>query len=490
MLPRIAGLALATLLALPAAALAAEPKSGSTCRDGAEMCIQPVDPRPVEPGPVAPRPAGRYFYIAAIERGGTAVKVEGKLWIEGGQLGASVGCNSIGGRATFDGRTLTTGDLITTEMACEGPLAETERALVAALTAGPFTWNGSAFTGKGVTIQASEAGTTPAVPPDAPISDPDAPVSKPGGPGPVAPPDPGFDLEACRPFIPEDAWQAVFGPFPGPGGGSGNVGSGSSGSGGASSGGGGGSIGIGSGEQPVTPPVTVDPVPPPVTVDPAPPATPVTEPNPGATTAPITQPAESPAPAPTPAGESQPTPGPEEGPMPSAEPDGTPAPDASPVPNASPAPDASPAPNADQPNTNVPTIDSGVTLIAPQVAEDQPVAIDLPATTDLPAPTDLPATTEPGEAQRLPLKVVDGPAPTPSAETCREMLAKIRTLAVGAPMAPSMGGDAETASTRDFAADDAASVGLNPLAALALVLIAGGLVVAWLRTIPGRREPR
>jgi hypothetical protein len=128
-----------------------------------------------------------------------------------------------------------------------------------------------------------------------------------------------------------------------------------------------------------------------------------------------------------------------------------------------------------------------VTLIAPRVVEDQPVTIDLPATTDLPAKT------EPGDARRLPLKVVDGPAPTPSAESCRDMLAKIRTLAVGAPVAPSVGGNSETANAggaRDFAADDAASVGVSPLAALALVLVVGGLLVAWLRTIPGRREPR
>jgi hypothetical protein len=304
MLRRTAGLALALALLLPGAALAA-------------------DPKPPDPGPTTTVPAGHAYYIAAIEQGGQTAKVEGKLWIAGEELGASVGCNSIGARATFDGRTLTVRSaVVTTEMACPEPQATAERTLLAALNAGSFTWDGSGFAGKGVRIVASEVGVAPPLPPDGGTVEPG---SKPGVDPGVIEPEPGMDLEACRRFIPEKEWNAVFGPISGGGGGSGsgNVGSGS----------GGGATGSG-GSAVEPPPVLIFPAPTggtsrPNQVDPAPPeASPGTvEPVPAAT---------------APTGGTRQTPKPKSEPKPGA---------------------------------------TGTTTTEPSTASDQPVAVDLPATT-------------------------------------------------------------------------------------------------------------
>ena len=206
MLRRLLGLAIAAFLAFPGAALAADPKP---------------------PSPVT----GHYYYLAAVEQGGKTVKLEGKLWIEGDQLGASVGCNSIGARVTFDLRTLTiVGDLATTLIGCPKDQAAAEAALVAALGAGPFARDGSGFTGKGARIVAGGVGTAPVwpadeVPPDKMV-DPNGTVSS-----PIIDPAP-FDLEQCRKFISQKEWDTAFG--------TGLTGSGSrdggSGSGGGSSG--------------------------------------------------------------------------------------------------------------------------------------------------------------------------------------------------------------------------------------------------------------
>lgn len=172
MIRRLPGLALAGLLLLPGNALAA-------------------DPTP----PVAPV-VGHYYYLAALEVGGTATKTEGKLWIEGRKLGVSVGCNSIGAEVTFDGRILTiTGGIVTTEMGCPPEIAPREAALLAALAAGPFTWDGSGFVGKGARLVASEVGTGPVTPPD-------AVVVKPGLP---------FDIMTCKDFVTAEAWAAFMG---------------------------------------------------------------------------------------------------------------------------------------------------------------------------------------------------------------------------------------------------------------------------------------
>jgi hypothetical protein len=90
--------------------------------------------------------------------------------------------------------------------------------------------------------------------------------------------------------------------------------------------------------------------------------------------------------------------------------------------------------------------------------------------------------------RRLPAKVGE-PAPTPGAEACRELLARIRTVAAAAPLPPAQGdGKAEWAGERDLAAN--ASAALNPLLLLLLVLAGGALIVIWLRSIPTRARDR
>jgi hypothetical protein len=418
MLRRSLSLAVAVALALPAVAFAAEPKPDAPCPSGAERCLVPV-----APGGTTTAPTGHYYSIAAIERGGDAGKIEGKLWIEGDQLGASVGCNMIGARVRFDGRTLTVREaLITTEMACEGRLAEAEQALLAALAAGPFTWDGSGFAGKEARIVASQVGVSGAQPPDGAVSDPDAPVGKPVEPG-GAVPEPGLDLEACRRLIPEKEWQAVFGPAGAQTGTApGNVGSGR----------GGGSTGSGGTEA----------APPPVVIDPAPASPPSGEGF--RTPVPASPVPASPAPAPS---------------TDTVEPDPAPTPGDS---RPNPRPKSEPMPG--------PT--TGVADLAPAITPDQAVAVDLPATTD------------DGSARRLPLEVSDRPVPTPSTESCRELLSRIRVLAAGAPGAPAADGAAETAGARDMA--DRAAAAVDPLVVTLLILLGGVFVVGWLRAIPGR----
>ncbi len=341
MLRRLLGLAIAAFLAFPAAALAA-------------------DPRP--PSHVT----GHYYYLAAVEQGGKTVKLEGKLWIEGDQLGAAVGCNSIGAKVTFDLRTLTiVGDLTTTLIGCPKDQAATEAALVAALGAGPFAWDGSGFTGKGARIVASEVGTAPVgpadlVPPDK-VVDPNGSVSS-----PIVDPAP-FDLEQCRKLIPQKEWDAAFG--------TGLTGSGSRDGGSGSGGGSSGSTGDGT---------TVD--------------------------------------------------------------RGS---------------DGASVPGSTGTSRGVPPT-GGVLEPAP--------AIDLPLV---------------GPGGKPPVASVIGPAPTPSAESCRQLLAQVRTMAAGAPSLDESKATIAGAGA-ELARNAAGAPSIPPILSTALVMVGGLVLLTWLRSIPGR----
>ena len=177
MLRQALSLSLAAVLLLPAAGLAADP---------------------VAP-PIAPAAPGRYYVVEGVERGANTIKVQGKLWIEGGRLGVSVGCNTIGATVAFDGKTLRiTGPLATTEMGCPADLAAAESSLIAALGGGPFNFDGSAFSGKDVRILATAMGTStgPAVPP---------------GGGVIVGPGIAFDPLLCKDLVAPEEWAAVFG---------------------------------------------------------------------------------------------------------------------------------------------------------------------------------------------------------------------------------------------------------------------------------------
>jgi hypothetical protein len=121
----------------------------------------------------------------------------------------------------------------------------------------------------------------------------------------------------------------------------------------------------------------------------------------------------------------------------------------------------------------VPPDTTGTTVVGPAVASDGPIAVDPPAVA------------ADGGPRRLPAATTDRPVPSPSTASCRELLARIRTMA--APAAASAGGGkATTEAARDLTADGAASAALDPAAATLLVLAGGALIVLWLRAIPGR----
>lgn len=69
------------------------------------------------------------------------------LNFDGGRLGASAGCNSMGGDFTVDDGVLTVGDMAMTEMACDEPLMTQEQWYAQFLTSGPtITQDGDRIT--------------------------------------------------------------------------------------------------------------------------------------------------------------------------------------------------------------------------------------------------------------------------------------------------------------------------------------------------------
>jgi hypothetical protein len=166
-LPLVA-LAIATLLA-PAAALAA-PVAGSITRS---------------------------FEIRALVLGQTRLDVSGKLWLDGTNLGASVGCNSIGAQVSIDGDVVTiVGPAMMTEMACPGFNGDAEAMLAKILELGRFTIADGKWSADGGAIEVIEspAPDPNAVPPDQPIGNQPGVVCGVIVPdGPATEPDPGTD---------------------------------------------------------------------------------------------------------------------------------------------------------------------------------------------------------------------------------------------------------------------------------------------------------
>lgn len=81
--------------------------------------------------------AGSRWTLERIDGETPAVPAKATLTFERGRLAASAGCNAIGGPWRVDGLRLIAGPLVQTEMYCEGPVGEQERALSALLAAGP-----------------------------------------------------------------------------------------------------------------------------------------------------------------------------------------------------------------------------------------------------------------------------------------------------------------------------------------------------------------
>lgn len=150
---RIAATALLVALALPTAALAA-------------------DPSPVAPAPVI---LGGAWEIVSIQTPGGSAKVAGKLAI-GSHLTASVGCNAMSAAVTsFDGTHLTIGPIATTLIGCPTDIAQAESYLASVLGAGSLTFDGASLASSGgrIVFAASQpAGPIATPPPAGPAVDP------------------------------------------------------------------------------------------------------------------------------------------------------------------------------------------------------------------------------------------------------------------------------------------------------------------------------
>lgn len=78
------------------------------------------------------------WQITGLVLGTQKIAATGKLSL-GSQVGASVGCNSIGGPFTVDGNTITVGSLSSTLVGCPADIGRAEDALTKILGAGPIT---------------------------------------------------------------------------------------------------------------------------------------------------------------------------------------------------------------------------------------------------------------------------------------------------------------------------------------------------------------
>lgn len=122
---------------------------------------------------VAAQLDGRELVVVAVTEAGAerdlVAGTEIRLTFEAGQLGASAGCNSMGGPYAVDGNVLVVGDLSTTEMACEPPLMAQDDWLAGVLTGRPevsFDDNGVSLVDGATAVLLADR---EAVRPDAPL---------------------------------------------------------------------------------------------------------------------------------------------------------------------------------------------------------------------------------------------------------------------------------------------------------------------------------
>lgn len=112
--------------------------------------------------------AGRTFVSTAAQGralvAGTTVRIE----FGDGQLGASAGCNSMGGQYRIDGDRLITGALAMTEMACEPPLMEQDGWVAELLGGATLALDGDTLTLANETVRLTLL--------DREVADPDRPL--------------------------------------------------------------------------------------------------------------------------------------------------------------------------------------------------------------------------------------------------------------------------------------------------------------------------
>ena len=81
--------------------------------------------------------AGSRWTITAIDGDATADPRKTRLEFKSGQLAANIGCNGISGPWRVENGRLVAGPLIQTEIYCEGPVWQQEKALSALLASAP-----------------------------------------------------------------------------------------------------------------------------------------------------------------------------------------------------------------------------------------------------------------------------------------------------------------------------------------------------------------
>jgi heat shock protein HslJ len=91
---------------------------------------------PLAPGASGLNLEGRAFVATKIEGRALVPGSSIQLTFEQGSLGATAGCNSMGGSYVIEGGRLTVRELVSTEMACDPPLMDQERWLANLLTGG------------------------------------------------------------------------------------------------------------------------------------------------------------------------------------------------------------------------------------------------------------------------------------------------------------------------------------------------------------------
>jgi hypothetical protein len=215
--------ALALALLMPGAVLAESNETEiphvtmAPCPPDAEVCMfgGGADDEPLPEITPVPCPAdaevcayaepgvsdGLRLYLRGLEIDGASHRFEGKLWLDGGQLGASTGCNQISAAAhVADGTLFVDGPIASTEMACEGAAGAAERLLFEALMRGPFSIADGELRGDGVRILVDQAGETGSgEQPGDGEEQPERSLET-------------FDLAMCRELVDEATWEDAFGP--------------------------------------------------------------------------------------------------------------------------------------------------------------------------------------------------------------------------------------------------------------------------------------
>ena len=153
------------------AVAACSPGAGGVATPSAAPSTAPSVAAPEAPSAGAPDAAGldgRTFQGISVTGTQLADVTKIRLGFQGSNLSASGGCNQMGGTYVIKDGVLSTGQMMTTEMACAEPLMQQDTWLSTFL-------NGAALTLDGATLTLTKDGTTMTMT-DRTVSDPDRPV--------------------------------------------------------------------------------------------------------------------------------------------------------------------------------------------------------------------------------------------------------------------------------------------------------------------------